>query len=181
MGRVRTLLLLRHAKSSWDDPTLEDFERPLAPRGRRAAQRVAEHAKATRLRPALVLCSPARRARETLDLVLPGLGEGVDVRIEDGLYGADAEQLLDRLRAVDRSVDTVLLIGHNPGLQDIGLVLAGDGEEDALHQLRSKFPTGALATLEFDVPAWTKLGRGRAYLARFIAPKALPSSPAGGR
>ena len=95
------------------------------------------------------------------------------MRIEDGLYGADAEDLLDRLRTVPVGVECVLVIGHNPALHDLALRLAGDGDDEAMQQLRAKFPTGALATLEFDAGSWAKLGNGRAHLTRFVAPKSL--------
>jgi phosphohistidine phosphatase len=169
---VKTLLLLRHAKSSWADPVVPDHERPLAPRGARAAERVAEHLADESIHPALVLCSTARRARETLDALRPVLGESADVRLESDLYGADAGELLERLRAVDPEVASVMVIGHNPGLEDLALELAGSGDEAALAQLRTKFPTGALATLELP-SGWVELGPGGAALTGLVVPRHL--------
>ena len=170
---MRTLYLLRHGKSSWDDPTLADHERPLASRGRRAATMLAEHLGANRVRPALVLCSSAVRTRETLDLVLPALGPDVEVRVEDELYGAEAEELLDRLHRIDGEIDSVMIVGHNPGLQDLALALAVDGEPSAIAQLDEKFPTGALATLAVGGTRWDELGPGDAHLASVVIPRHL--------
>jgi phosphohistidine phosphatase len=167
---MKRLLLLRHAKSSWEDPELADHERPLAPRGRRAAKLIAKHLGRVSTGPDLVLCSTARRARETLDGIAGALGEHIVVRLEDGLYGASERRLLERVQAVDDEVDSVLLIGHNPAIEDLAIQVAAGG--DKLAALESKFPTGALATLEFD-GRWQDLGPGTATLADFVTPKDL--------
>src|SRR5262245_29809534 len=130
---MATLHLLRHAKSSWDDPALPDHERPLAPRGRRDAKLIADHLLRERIAPELVLCSPALRTRQTLELVRP---PGT-IELEDALYGASSEELLARLRTVPGSVESVMLIGHNPGLQDLALDLAAGG--GGLEELEAKF------------------------------------------
>ncbi len=166
---MRRLLLIRHAKSSWDDPALSDHERPLAPRGRRAAERMRAHLEGSDLRPDLVLSSSSRRTRETLDLLVPAFGSA-ERSIEDGLYGATATELIDRLRAAPDDVRSVALIGHNPGIQDLALELAGEGKE--LDRIREKFPTGALAVLGFDGP-WRDLGAGAARLLSFVSPREL--------
>jgi len=168
---MHTLYLLRHAKSSWSDPALPDRERPLAPRGRRDAKRVAEHLVRLGVEPGLVLCSAAVRTRETLQLVRPALGATTSVVLEDELYAAAADTLLERLRAVPDGVASVLLIGHNPGLQDLALLLASAGEE--LAPLEAKFPTAALATLAVPKAGWSELSPGDAVLAAFVTPKQL--------
>jgi phosphohistidine phosphatase len=167
---VRRLHLLRHAKSSWDDPTLEDHDRPLAPRGRRAATRIANWAEEHDVRPELVLTSSAVRARATLDRVLPGLGEP-DVRVEDELYAASAEKLLQRVRALPAEVEEAMLVGHNPGLGHFLLLLAAPGE--LRERAEAKMPTGALATLEADVARWSELAPGQAQLVSFVVPREL--------
>ena len=166
---MRTLLLLRHAKSDWGDPGLPDHDRPLAPRGVRAGPRILAHLEAE-ARPDLVLCSSARRTRETLALVRPGLGDTPDVRIEDDLYGAPAAAILTRLHRVDPPVRSVLVIGHNPGLEDLTVALAGDADEAALEQLQRKFPTGALAVLDVST-GWAELGPSAARLSRVEVPR----------
>jgi phosphohistidine phosphatase len=121
---MRRLYLLRHAKSSWDDPALPDSERPLAPRGRRDAKRIGKHLGRLGITPALVLCSSAVRTQETLDLIRPALAEAA-VQIEEQLYGASSETMLERIRDVPDEVGSLLLIGHNPGLHDLALASSG--------------------------------------------------------
>jgi phosphohistidine phosphatase len=164
MTEPKQLLLLRHAKSSWDDPSLADEDRPLAPRGRKAAKRLRAHVRRERIPVGLVLCSPAKRAHETLDLVAPP-GEIV---IERELYHATAAELLERLRRVPDTVDAVMLIGHEPAIRDLAVGLAGPESELA----DRKFPTGGLATLTFTGP-WSTLAPGGAGLAAFVAPREL--------
>jgi phosphohistidine phosphatase len=164
---MKQLLLMRHAKSSWDDPGLADLERPLAPRGRRASKLIGEHLRAQRIKPQLVLCSPSRRTRETLERI--GLDDS-DQRIEDDLYAASAGELLGVITGLADDIDSAMLIGHNPGLQDLALRLAGPGQEVA--RLRRKFPTAALATLEFE-GGWRELAPGSAELVAFVRPKDL--------
>jgi phosphohistidine phosphatase len=168
----RVLLVLRHVKSSWDDATLRDHDRPLAPRGRRALPRL-EREIAARNEPIdLVLCSSAVRATLTLEGVRSALPDSVAVAVEDTLYGASHAALLERLHALPASVRGVLLIGHNPGLEQLVHQLAGGGEPDALAQLATKFPTGALATLR--VPSrWSALVPGGCRLERLVHPRRL--------
>ena len=165
---MKHLFLLRHAKSSWDDPTLADHDRPLAPRGRRAAKVMAKHLGREGVAPELVLCSPATRTRQTLTRLEPVLGESPDVRIDSELYAASAAALLEVLHEVPDEVESVMLIGHNPGIQDLALSLARAGSESA--RVRSKFPTTALATLELK-GTWRELAHGSAELVSFVKPK----------
>jgi phosphohistidine phosphatase len=169
---VKRLFLLRHAKSSWDDPGLDDHDRPLAPRGQRASALIAEHLRRNEIGPALVLCSSARRTRETLETVRPALGSG-EVRIERELYGASSDHLLQRLRQVPDEVESVMLVGHQPAMQDLALQLAAEGSE--LERLRGKFPTAALATLTFS-GQWSELAQRGAKLAAYVKPKQLEGS-----
>jgi phosphohistidine phosphatase len=167
---MRRLHLLRHAKSSWDDPTLSDRDRPLAPRGQRAVVRIANWARKHDVRPQLVLSSDARRARETLEGALPGLG-APDVQIEEGLYAASAEALLERLRSLPDDVDEAMLVGHNPGLAGVLLLLAEPGE--LRERAQAKVPTGALATLEAELVTWSELEPGCARLVAYVIPREL--------
>jgi phosphohistidine phosphatase len=162
--------LLRHAKSSSDDSDLGDHDRPLAPRGERALKLIAEHLGREGVTPALVLCSSAVRTRETFVRIAPALGEEVSVQIERGLYGASEQRLLERLRAVDDGVESLMLVGHNPGVAQLARSLAGSGRN--LADLRGKYPTGALATLEFS-GRWGDLRPGRAELTDFVTPRQL--------
>jgi phosphohistidine phosphatase len=163
---MSTLYLLRHAKSSWDDPSLADHERPLAPRGERAATAMGEHMRSSEISPALVLCSSAVRARQTLERASI---EG-EVRVDDGIYGASEGDLVAILRGLPAEVESAMMIGHNPAMQELALMLAAEGPE--LRRIHGKFPTGALATLEFD-GAWSALGPHSARLVEFVKPKDL--------
>ena len=163
---AKRLFLVRHAKSSWEDPQLADHDRPLAPRGRRAAKSMAEHLQLAGISPSLVLCSSARRALQTLD----GLAVEGEVRIERELYGASAGELLERLRRVPGTVEAAMLIGHNPAIQSLVVSLAGSGAQ--LGRVERKFPTGALATLHIAC-AWAELRPGCAELEDFVTPKML--------
>jgi phosphohistidine phosphatase len=159
MATTRQLFILRHAKSSWENPGLDDHERPLAPRGRQAVNVLAEYLRTSGIRPALVLCSSSRRTLETLEGVAP---EGEQL-IEPELYSASGPELHERLRRVPAGVGSVMVIGHNPAMQTIVLRLAGGG-------------TGALATLTFEGP-WSELASGGARLDGFVRPKALARRP----
>lgn len=169
---MKALYLFRHAKSSWDDPALSDHERPLAPRGRRAAARIAEHLQREGIRPAIVLCSSSRRTRQTLELVAAALPDA-RAQVEADLYGAGAGSLLRRVRRLPDTADSVLLVCHNPGLHDLALALAGSGDAQALARLRAKMPTAALATLAAPVSRWRDLSPGGAELVAFVVPREL--------
>jgi phosphohistidine phosphatase len=170
MGAMKCLYLLRHAKSSWKDRGLDDHERPLARRGRRAAKVVVRYVGERGIEPELVLCSTARRACETLERIQPALGTPA-VQIEPGLYQASARALLERLRSVSDEVGSVMLIGHNPGVQELALDLARPAP--GTRRLELKYPTAGLATLTFRGPAWRTLEPGSAELVDFLAPRDL--------
>ena len=170
---MKRLWLLRHAKSSWDDPDLPDPDRPLAPRGRQAAELLAVHLAASDVRPGVVLCSSSLRTRQTLAAILPALGDAPEIQIERELYGAGASQLLERLRRLPSRASSAMLIGHNPGIQDLALALAAGGP--ALAGLREKFPTGALADLEIEVGRWRDVDNGTATAATLVTPRSLKS------
>ena len=167
---VKLLYLLRHAKSDRGDPEMSDRERPLAPRGVHASNDLASRLRNARVAPTLVLCSTAVRARQTLELVAPALGGQVEISYEDELYGASVADVLERLRKVPASVPSVMVVGHNPTIQDLTLELAAPGRE--LDNVRLKFPTAAVATLKFDRKGWDTLGRGSAELVGFLTPRA---------
>jgi len=170
---MKRLLLLRHAKSNWDDPALDDFERPLAPRGRRAAPQMAAALVERGWAPEAALVSPAARTRETWALVAAALPASPEPLFPQALYLASAAVLLGELRAVPAAVGSLLLLGHNPGLERLAALLAGPGSDpDALAALRSKFPTAGLAVLEVD-GEWSALAEGGGRLVAFLTPKTL--------
>lgn len=175
---MRQLLLLRHAKSSRDDPQLPDRDRPLNPRGRRGAASMRRAMRRLRLEPDLVLVSPARRTLETLEALEPW-DETPLIEPVEALYLGSATQLLTVLHGVSDVVRSVLLIGHNPGLHELATQLAGDPDKaphpDSARRLAEGFPTGALA--EFTIPApWWGLEPGGGRLIRFLTPREVDAA-----
>jgi phosphohistidine phosphatase len=178
-GSGRRLILLRHAKSAW--PEVPDHERPLAPRGQRDAPAAGRWLRKSGCVPDRVLCSTARRARETWDLAADKLRAGPEVVLEPRVYGASTAELLDLARGTPTSVRTLMIVGHDPAMQTLTLELAGaksgaeSGEEArALSRVREKFPTAGIAVLAFT-GAWASLGPGQARLADFAVPAAYRS------
>ena len=166
---MHRLFVLRHAKSSWNNAYMADHERPLAPRGQRAAAALAAHVARIDPPPALVLCSAARRAQETLAPVAALLPDQTEILIEEPLFGASAPELVARLQTVAEDTASVLVVGHNPGLEDLVRGLGRGGDAGLIARVHDKFPTGALATLTFEGP-WTKLGSAPATLEAFVVP-----------
>lgn len=177
----RKLVLFRHAKSAW--PDVPDHERPLAQRGIRAAPVMGRWLREAGVVPDLVLCSTARRARETWQFAQAGLAASPPVSFEDRIYGEDASGLLALIREVPPATGTLLLIGHNPAIEDLALMLAaapGAAGPDAasgsgLERMRAKFPTAAVAVLQ-PAGTWHGLAPGRARLTAFVTPRDLPLS-----
>ena len=169
---MKTLLLLRHAKSSWDNPGGRDFDRPLAPRGRRTAPLIGGYLRDHQLLPDLVLCSTARRARETYDLVVPAAG-GAAVQFEQALYLATPATLLRLVQATPASVERLLVVGHNPGLQQFAAQLARTGDKATRKRLQAKFPTAALAVITFPAADWGDIKPGVGQLESFVVPRDL--------
>lgn len=154
---MKELFLLRHAKSSWAEPGASDTERPLNRRGRQAAAVVARYLAAEGLRPGLILCSSARRTRETLDFLSETLDTSIPVHIEPELYLADPPTLVERLRRVPDGIGSVMVIAHNPGLHELALELAetaGGRPGEAAQRLKQKFPTAALARFRLRLDRW---------------------------
>ncbi len=170
---MRRLMLLRHAKSDWSRGDLADRERPLAPRGRNAAPKIGAYMARHALEPDLVLCSPALRTRQTLELVLPSFNRKPDVAIDDRLYGAGSDELLEVIREADPAGHSLLLIGHNPGLQDFAELIIATGEIEARQQLNEKYPTAGLVVIDFAFDHWRKLHPQSGRLDRFVTPQSL--------
>ncbi len=169
----RRLLVLRHAKSSWEDASLADHDRPLNDRGRDALPKLERALVAYRDEVDVVLCSSAVRTVATLEGVRAALHDDVEVVVDDELYGAGADIWLERCRALEDRVTGVLLVGHNPGVEQLVQHVSGSGEAAALEQLATKYPTGALAALTYDGP-WAELGQGACHLDALLIPKRLP-------
>jgi len=167
---MKSLLLLRHAKSSWKDSSLPDIERPLKKRGKKTSPAVGKLMRERELAPDLVLCSPARRTRDTLELVLKKAKLEAEPVFDDRLYAASASELLAVLAQVEDGVDQVLLVGHNPGLEDLLELLTGE---------RETLPTAALARVALDLPGWSEVGEGKGRLEWVVRPRELEGDGSG--
>ena len=170
---ARRILLLRHAKSAWDEPGLDDYERPLAPRGRRAAAVMGVYLRDEDLVPDLVLCSGARRARETWEIAAHELAAAPPVEHEQALYMVSADRLLKRLRKLPTSTNSVLVVGHEGGVDALARRLVSDGAAPLRRRLAEKFPTAAMAVIAVALADWGLLAEKSCTLIRFAAPKDL--------
>lgn len=171
---MKKLLLMRHGKSDWNKPGQEDIERPLAPRGQKAAGRIAAWIEEHGLRPDAALVSTARRTQETWQLAKDAFGNGVSSEIQEALYLASPGELLEQLAGIADSHATVLVIGHNPGLESLSHLLAGPGTDSAaLAELRRGFPTAALAVFELARDSWSSLSSDGARMTDFVRPRDL--------
>jgi phosphohistidine phosphatase len=176
------LLLLRHAKSDWSGKA-HDHARRLSARGKRTAPRIGACMRAKGYEPKLVLCSTAERTKETLELVLPALAGQPQIRYERSLYLAEWPVLLTEIRALASEVSPLMVVGHNPGLEQLAMALAlqapSAAERGRLQKLAQKFPTAALAVLDLDVVDWSGLKPGLGRLIDYVRPKDLDGGNGG--
>jgi phosphohistidine phosphatase len=163
---MKTLLLLRHAKSSWKESGVRDFDRPLNQRGLKAAPTIGRLIRKRKLKPDLVLSSPAERARQTTQLVLDAAGLKTELRYDERIYEASAARLLEIVSQIDDEATVVMLVGHNPGFEELVKSLTGEA-----HSLS----TAALACIELDIEKWNKVRLGVNKLAWLVKPKELKS------
>lgn len=173
---MKSLHLLRHAKSSWDDPVERDFDRPLNGRGHRAARRIGEWLRQEALELQHIVASPALRIRQTIEGVESGLGSRLRPEFDKRIYMASAAGLFDLIRETPDSVESLLIIGHNPGLEDI-LLLATEGDTGPLRaEADQKYPTATFASIDLPIGSWADAGEGGARITRFIRPRDLDPS-----
>jgi len=162
---MRILYLLRHAKSSWNDPTLRDFDRPLKKRGREAAERIGERMASETLSNPLVICSPAVRTRETAEVVLASAKLQVEPRFDERIYEASLRELAEIVTEIPNDKEVAIMIGHNPGFEELLSFLTDE---------HRRMPTCALAKIRFGDVSWKDVRAGEGSLEWFIAPKELP-------
>jgi phosphohistidine phosphatase len=171
------LLLLRHAKSDWSDTGLADRDRPLSKRGRESAPVVGRHMTEQGWIPDLVLSSPAARTRQTVGLVLDRLGTSPNIIFDESLYDfGGGEGLLASIQEHGGKVPTLMVVGHNPAMERLAMMLAGHGDADLRAAMERKFPTAALAVIEFEAKAWAAIKPGKGTLVAFLTPKGLAAS-----
>jgi phosphohistidine phosphatase len=161
---MKTLLLLRHAKSSWDNTGLKDFDRPLNERGQEAAPLIGKAMRKRKLQPDLIISSPAVRAKETTQLVRDAAGLTPKINYEEGIYEASTRNLLEIVSRIDDSVHVAMMVGHNPGFEELLTVLTGETK---------RMPTAALALIELNIEKWSEVSSGRGTLIWLIKPKDL--------
>jgi phosphohistidine phosphatase len=161
---MKTVLLLRHAKSSWDNPSTPDFNRPLAPRGKKDAPRMGKALKQRGPMPDFVLSSPAARARATTESVIEAAGLEIDPRFDESIYGASSAHLMKLLRGIPASSSCAMMVGHNPGFEELVARLTGK---------QARMPTAALACIEFQVEKWEDVEDGEGNLVWLLVPKQL--------
>jgi phosphohistidine phosphatase len=168
---MKVLTLLRHAKSTWDDPVSRDFDRPLNRRGRKAARRIGEEMRRLGLAFDAVIASPAARVRETLEEVEQGYGRPLGATLDQRVYLGSVDTLIEIVRWADDSADSLFLAGHNPGLESLALALtSGTGLRD---EIAVKYPTGTLAEIALPVDRWAEVAPGTGRIERFVRPRDL--------
>lgn len=160
---MKQLYLLRHAKSSWDDLELDDFDRPLNGRGKKAAPLIGKVIRDKGLKPDLIICSPSKRTRQTIKLVLEASELNNKIDFEDRIYEASSEQLLAVLKE-QKKADSILMVGHNPGIEELLTKLTGDYEH---------FPTAALAAIDLDIEKWNAIAGGAGEMRWIVRPREL--------
>lgn len=181
---MKTVFLLRHAKSSWDEPGLRDQDRPLNRRGRKSAKAMGQYLAEHKLFPQRILCSTAVRTRQTLERISPYLPRQTVAEFESALYLSTPETMLDLIRCAPKGIDRLMVIAHNPGTEELARMLIGADDEDldagkaggdaaSIARLRQKFPTAALAVIEIQQDKWKSVGGGKGILKRFVLPKDL--------
>ena len=170
---MKTLTLLRHAKSGWDDPVARDFDRPLNAKGKRAAQAIGCHLRDVGLAFDHAIASPATRVVETLEEVARGYGGPLRPGFDRRVYLASAETLLDVIQDAPDRAESLLLAGHNPGLEELVLLLVPDGAGQEREAVEDKFPTASLAEIRFDADSWADVRAGGGTLVRFVRPRDL--------
>jgi phosphohistidine phosphatase len=174
---TKTLYLLRHAKSGWDDPVARDFDRPLNKRGEKAARVIGQWMASNGVTFEHVIASPAVRVIDTLDGLWAGYGRKVEPTWERRIYLASSATLLDVIRETDDAYGSILMVGHNPGMEDVVFdLVADDGQSPLRKEVEIKYPTAALAQLELDIDHWSEIDKPMARLTRFVRPRDLDAS-----
>jgi phosphohistidine phosphatase len=170
---MHRLMLLRHAKSDWSRPGMPDRNRPLNARGRAAAPAMAAHILARDFVPQRALVSAATRTRETWKLMLPFFPKKPETLFEARLYESTPQTILAVIKETPAAIQSLMVVGHNPGLQALAMALVGAGDAQAREDLAAKFPTAALAVIDFAAGPWSAFRPGSGRLEYFVRPRDL--------
>jgi phosphohistidine phosphatase len=169
---MKHLLLFRHAKSSWANLDQPDFDRPLNARGEKAAKTMARYVCDQMPLPDVILCSPARRTRQTLCALVSHYAHSLDISLQRTIYHASPEIILNEIQTFDGG-DVLMVVGHNPGLEHLAHLLCRDGNHEIRHDMGTKFPTAACAHLSFTVQNWSDIAPHAGVLEQFVKPRDL--------
>lgn len=170
---MKNLYLMRHGEAGWGNPSDGDFARPLEARGERAAQLMGRHMASSNMDIDLILCSAATRARQTLTHFLEGYAGNLENRIEETLYLAPPQTIINHLRAVPDMINSVLIIGHNPGFQSLSLFLASENSGEDRRRIQYQFATGGLAAFTYDRASWRSIEGDAFSLTGYYTPNSL--------
>ena len=173
---TKRLTLIRHAKSRWDDLELSDFDRPLSPRGIKAAPKIAKYLSDEGLSPDLIFCSPARRTKETLSRMKTVIPLSSEIVFDRSIYSAGmGEGIMNLLMTQNPEEEHVWVIGHNPAMQELSLVLPNwdASQQETRNRILRKFSTAAVCRMEFDTQNWQEIGFSKAKFSHFMTPKML--------
>lgn len=170
---MKTLTLLRHAKSTWDDPVARDFDRPLNRRGKNSARTIGREMRALGLEFDHVIASPAVRVIETLAYVAEGYGRPIEPAYDKRLYLASTAMLIELIQATGDAAETLLVVGHNPGLESLALQLTRATDNGLRSEIEVKYPTATIAQIALPVDRWKDVGQGIGNITRFIRPRDL--------
>jgi phosphohistidine phosphatase len=170
---MKTLTLLRHAKSAWDDAVARDIDRPLNGRGRRAAVAVGQEMRAMKLRFDVIVASPARRVIETLEELETGYGEKLSPAFDKRIYLASSAQLLELVRETDDDAASLMLVGHSPGLESLALDLTSATDGRLRDLIEEKYPTAALTEISLPIDRWRDARDGIGKVEHFVRPRDL--------
>lgn len=168
---MKKLSLLRHAKSDWQDPATRDFDRPLNDKGKRVARAMGHWVAGQKIRFDHILASPAKRVQETLEHFIEGYGKRYDIEWERKIYLASSATILDAVRDCDDKYDHILVVGHNPGIEDIIFDLVPDDGSENRDMVEKKYPTGAFAELHIDCDHWADISDKAAHFEIFMPPR----------
>ncbi|WP_319532151.1 histidine phosphatase family protein [uncultured Cohaesibacter sp.] len=171
------LFLLRHAKSSWSDPSLHDFDRPLNKRGLSDSPKIATAMRERNYHPDRILCSSAQRTKETMAGIIPSLTGEVSLHLMEALYEGNSPDYLSLIRANAKKSKQLMVVGHNTGLHETAIRLVGSGNKDMVSLLREKFPTAGLVVIDFRCKDWHDVKPKTGRLIDFIKPRDIKSDP----
>ena len=173
---MKTLWLLRHAKSSWDDASLDDFYRPLNERGRRSARAIGQYLAERGVKFDLILASPAERVAETLKGLAKGGWRSGPIQFDEAIYHATARDLIELIRSAPKNAGRLMLVGHNPAIGELAVQLTAPDAHGLRAEASTKFPTGALAAIELDIDSWADAGAECGRMVEFRVPRSLPAA-----